>query len=71
MDLVFVNLVYIHLVCADLVNGDLICVDIVYVDLVCVDLQDALLHTLIDFDWLMVSTSLYLNSDFRSDFIKM
>ena len=45
MDLVFVNLVYIHLVCADLVIVDLICVDIVYVDLVCVDLQDALLHT--------------------------
>ena len=45
MDLVFVNLVYIHLVCADLAYGNLICVDIVYVDLVCVDLQDALLHT--------------------------
>ena len=45
MDLIFVNLVYIHLVCADLAYGNLICVDIVYVDLVCVDLQDALLHT--------------------------
>ena len=45
MDLVFVNLVYIHLVCADLVNVYLICLDIVYIDLVCVDLQDALLHT--------------------------
>ena len=45
MDLVFVNLVYIHLVCVDLVIVDLICVDIVYVDLVCVALQDALLHT--------------------------
>ena len=62
MDLVFVNLVDIHLVCADLVNVylDLICVDIVYVDLVCVDLQGALLHTLMDFDWLMVPNPLHL-----------
>ena len=44
MDLVFVNLVYIHLDCTDLVNGD------IYIDIV---------HTLMDFDWLMVPTSLY------------
>ena len=63
MDLVFVNLIYIHLVCVDLVNVDRICVDIVHVYLVCVDLQDVLLHTsthLHGFDWLIVPTSLHL-----------
>ena len=50
MDLVFVNLVYIHLVSADFVNVVLICVDIVYVHLVSVDPQDALLHTFAHLD---------------------
>ena len=49
-------LVFVNLVCADLVNFDLIFIYIVHIDLVCVDLQDILM----DFDWLMVPTSLHL-----------
>ena len=62
-DLFYVDLVCVNVVCADLVNFDLFCVDTVYVDLVCVDPQLHYcipLHTLVDFDWLMVPTSLHL-----------